>query len=118
MAIELAEISLWLNTIYEGHTIPWFGGQLAAGNSLVGARRQVFTRAQLESQNREWLGSVSAPTASVSPDASLQTRSSTPTWRTGSVVIIHSGEFRGHPLTSAASRQSSGLRERAAGARG
>lgn len=53
VAIELAEISLWLNTIYEGHTIPWFGGQLVAGNSLIGARRQVFTRAQLESQNRE-----------------------------------------------------------------
>jgi hypothetical protein len=58
VAIELAEISLWLNTIYEGHTIPWFGGQLVAGNSLIGARRQVFTREQLESQNREWLGSV------------------------------------------------------------
>jgi hypothetical protein len=58
VAIELAEISLWLNTIYEGHTIPWFGGQLVAGNSLIGARRQVFTRAQLESPNREWLDSV------------------------------------------------------------
>ena len=58
VAIELAEISLWLNTIYEGHTIPWFGGQLAAGNSLIGARRQVFTRAQIESQNREWLDLV------------------------------------------------------------
>jgi hypothetical protein len=58
VAIELAEISLWLNTIYVGHTIPWFGGQLAAGNSLIGARRQVFTRQQLESINREWLDSV------------------------------------------------------------
>lgn len=58
VAIELAEISLWLNTIYEGHTIPWFGGQLVAGNSLIGARRQVFSRAQLESSNREWLDSV------------------------------------------------------------
>jgi hypothetical protein len=58
VAIELAEISLWLNTIYVGHTIPWFGGQLAAGNSLIGARRQAFTRTQLESINREWLDSV------------------------------------------------------------
>ena len=58
VAIELAEISLWLNTIYEGHTIPWFGAQLVVGNSLIGARRQVFTREQLESQNREWLDSV------------------------------------------------------------
>jgi hypothetical protein len=41
-AVELAEISLWLNTIYAGHTIPWFGNQLVVGNSLVGARRQVF----------------------------------------------------------------------------
>ena len=41
-AVELAEISLWLNTIYAGHNIPWFGNQLVAGNSLVGARRQVF----------------------------------------------------------------------------
>jgi type II restriction/modification system DNA methylase subunit YeeA len=58
VAIELAEISLWLNTIYEGHTIPWFGGQLVAGNSLIGAQRQAFARAQLESQNREWLDSI------------------------------------------------------------
>jgi hypothetical protein len=58
VAIELAEISLWLNTIYESHTIPWFGSQLIAGNSLIGARRQVFTREQLESDDREWLGSV------------------------------------------------------------
>ncbi|MEI6148490.1 MAG: hypothetical protein WCS01_05285, partial [bacterium] len=46
-AVELAEISLWLNTIYENESsncahIPWFGLQLANGNSLVGARRQTF----------------------------------------------------------------------------
>jgi hypothetical protein len=58
VAIELAQISLWLNTIYEHHTIPWFGGQLVVGNSLVGGRRQVFSREQLESDNREWLDSV------------------------------------------------------------
>lgn len=39
-AVELAEISLWLNTIYEGAHVPWFGMQLANGNSLIGARRQ------------------------------------------------------------------------------
>jgi hypothetical protein len=58
VAIQLAEISLWLNTIYEHHTIPWFGAQLVAGNSLIGARRQVFSRQQLVSDNREWLDSV------------------------------------------------------------
>jgi hypothetical protein len=41
-AVELAEISLWLNTIFEGAHVPWFGLQLACGNSLVGARRQTF----------------------------------------------------------------------------
>ena len=58
VAIELAEISSGSTPSIEGHTIPWFGGQLVAGNSLIGARRQVFTREQLESQNREWLDSV------------------------------------------------------------
>jgi hypothetical protein len=46
-AVELAEISLWLNTIFEGAHVPWFGLQLANGNSLVGARRQVFPVSQL-----------------------------------------------------------------------
>lgn len=58
VALELAQVSLWLNTIYAGHTIPWFGGQLVAGNSLVGARRHVFRQEDLESTNREWLGAV------------------------------------------------------------
>ena len=52
VAVELAQISLWLNTIYEGHTIPWFGAQLAVGNSLIGARRQVFTREQIVGKER------------------------------------------------------------------
>lgn len=58
IAVELAEISLWLNTIYQGHTIPWFGGQLRAGNSLIGARRQVFRKSQLTDKSRSWLEAV------------------------------------------------------------
>jgi hypothetical protein len=58
VAVELAEISLWLNTIYQGHTIPWFGGQLAVGNSLIGARRQFFRTAQLTAKGRPWLDAV------------------------------------------------------------
>ena len=58
VAVELAEISLWLNTIYQGHTIPWFGGQLRAGNSLIGARRQVFRESQLTDRSRAWLEAV------------------------------------------------------------
>lgn len=42
VAVELAEVSLWLNTIHEGAYVPWFGMQLVTGNSLIGARRQVF----------------------------------------------------------------------------
>lgn len=42
IAVELAEVSLWLNTIYEGAYVPWFGTQLVCGNSLIGARRQVY----------------------------------------------------------------------------
>lgn len=54
-AVELAEISLWLNTIYAGHTIPWFGNQLVAGNSLVGARRQVFTPKAAPKKKGHWV---------------------------------------------------------------
>lgn len=42
IAVELAEVSLWLNTIYSGGYVPWFGTQLANGNSLIGARRQCY----------------------------------------------------------------------------
>ncbi len=47
VAVELAEVSLWLNAIYQGAHVPWFGMQLVNGNSLVGARRDVFSTAQL-----------------------------------------------------------------------
>ena len=43
MAVELAEVSLWLNAIHKDGHVPWFGYQLACGNSLVGARRQVYS---------------------------------------------------------------------------
>ncbi|AHJ29039.1 Eco57I restriction-modification methylase domain-containing protein [Nodularia spumigena] len=50
VAMELAEVSLWLNCIYgdpkapEKIFVPWFGLQLHCGNSLVGARRQIYRR--------------------------------------------------------------------------
>ncbi|WP_028324205.1 hypothetical protein [Desulfatirhabdium butyrativorans] len=47
-AVELAEISLWLNTIHAGAHVPWFGLQLANGNSLLGCRRQTWPAALLE----------------------------------------------------------------------
>ncbi|MBE3576008.1 MAG: hypothetical protein IMW99_11290, partial [Firmicutes bacterium] len=39
VAIELAAVSLWLNTLHAGQAGPWYEARLAAGNSLVGARR-------------------------------------------------------------------------------
>ena len=53
VARELAEVSLWLNCIHRGGHVPWFGYQLVCGNSLIGARRQVFPRAALGPQNRK-----------------------------------------------------------------
>ncbi|WP_236487286.1 Eco57I restriction-modification methylase domain-containing protein, partial [Pseudomonas sp. PA-3-6H] len=47
VAVELAEVSLWLNAIFKGSHVPWFGLQLYNGNSLVGARREVFSTALL-----------------------------------------------------------------------
>lgn len=56
IAVELAEVSLWLNTIYEGGFVPWFGTQLVNGNSLIGARRQVYRidNAQSTSKGMRW----------------------------------------------------------------
>ena len=62
VAVELAEVSLWLNAIYgqpdkdgDGNPlplrparVPWFGYQLFAGNSLIGARREVFRAGSLK----------------------------------------------------------------------
>ena len=63
IAVELAEISLWLNSLYNGSTVPWFGMRLVSGNSLIGARRQVFP-AELLERNRKgkqtWLDVVPA----------------------------------------------------------
>ena len=57
IATELAEVSLWLNAIYGEPTlpgqhpkaarVPWFGYQLFAGNSLIGARREVYAASVL-----------------------------------------------------------------------
>lgn len=48
IAVELAEVSLWLNTIYKGAYVPWFRTQIVCGNSLIGARRQVYYTSKLE----------------------------------------------------------------------
>lgn len=52
-AVELAEISLWLDTMVSGLAAPWFGLHLKRGNSLIGARRAIYTRDQVNS--KAWL---------------------------------------------------------------
>ncbi|BAU65478.1 hypothetical protein STA3757_28650 [Stanieria sp. NIES-3757] len=52
VAVELAEVSLWLNSIYQGAHVPWFGMQLHCGNSLIGARRQVYDTSLIPQSNR------------------------------------------------------------------
>ena len=42
-AVELAEVSLWLDTMAPGLKAPWFGLRLRPGNSLIGARHAVYS---------------------------------------------------------------------------
>ncbi len=63
-AVELAEVSLWLNAMHPGLKAPWLGLQLRRGNSLIGARRATWKVGQL--QHRPWAetrkGHVQPPT--------------------------------------------------------
>ncbi|MDO5500722.1 MAG: class I SAM-dependent DNA methyltransferase, partial [Propionibacteriaceae bacterium] len=52
-AVELAEISLWLDTMAAGLEAPWFGLRLRRGNSLIGARHAVYTETDLK--KKTWL---------------------------------------------------------------
>lgn len=47
-AVELAEVSLWLDTMAPGLKAPWFGLRLRAGNSLIGARHAVYSASTLK----------------------------------------------------------------------
>ncbi|TQL23450.1 type II restriction endonuclease subunit M [Streptomyces sp. SLBN-134] len=55
-AVELAEVSLWLNSMHEGLKAPWFGLHLRRGNSLIGARRAVYASEALK--KKAWLTTV------------------------------------------------------------
>ena len=55
-AVELGEISLWLDTMVQGLSAPWFGLHLKRGNSLIGARRAVYLRSQIT--DKSWLSAV------------------------------------------------------------
>ncbi|WP_406346239.1 hypothetical protein OH787_05220 [Streptomyces sp. NBC_01547] len=51
--VELAEVSLWLNTMHPGMRAPWFGLHLRRGNSLIGARRAFYAADDVT--GKEWL---------------------------------------------------------------
>lgn len=54
-AVELAEVSLWLNVMHRGLQAPWFGLHLRRGNSLVGARRSTYDFTSLGRAKKSWL---------------------------------------------------------------
>lgn len=51
VAVELAEVSIWLNALSSDHYVPWFGLQLHCGNSLIGCRRNAFKVSELKRKN-------------------------------------------------------------------
>lgn len=68
-AVELGQLSLWLGSIhrllihksthggrdvYQSGATPWFGLRLRCGNSLIGARRAVWTKEQLLRGEHAW----------------------------------------------------------------
>ncbi|MFE2452711.1 class I SAM-dependent DNA methyltransferase [[Kitasatospora] papulosa] len=55
-AVELAEVSLWLNTMHPGMEAPWFGLHLRRGNSLIGGRREIYAADRLKKGG--WLGAT------------------------------------------------------------
>lgn len=61
LATELGKISLWLNVLQEGVEAPYLDQRLAVGNSLIGARREVFATHLLTargSTSDTWLTAV------------------------------------------------------------
>ena len=53
-AVELAEVSIWLNVMHPGLQAPWFGLHLRRGNSLIGARRATYDFTKLGRAKKKW----------------------------------------------------------------
>ena len=58
-AVELAEVSLWLNCMHPGLRAPNFDARLRQGNSLIGARRATYTADQVKAQ--PWKSTTAKP---------------------------------------------------------
>ena len=72
VAVELAEVSLWLNALSADRFVPWFGMQLYNGNSLIGARREVYKLTQTGAKNndsKQWLQNAPEAVAMSQPRA-------------------------------------------------
>ncbi|WP_242516861.1 Eco57I restriction-modification methylase domain-containing protein, partial [Corynebacterium mendelii] len=60
-AVELAEISLWLDTMTKDLKAPWFGLHLRRGNSLFGASHSFYSLHDLKQKDRWSLPPTPAP---------------------------------------------------------
>lgn len=72
VAVELAEVSLWLNALSADRFVPWFGMQLYNGNSLIGARREVYKLTQTgakKNDSKQWLQNAPEAVAMNKPRA-------------------------------------------------
>lgn len=62
LAAELGKISLWLNVLQPGVAAPYLDQRLAVGNSLIGARREVYAghllTAKMGKTSDTWLSAV------------------------------------------------------------
>lgn len=76
-AVELAEISLWLDTMAADLDAPWFGLHLRRGNSLIGARHATYSRAQVA--DKSWLTATPTdhPLTELAADLQAGVRTST-----------------------------------------
>jgi hypothetical protein len=84
VAVDLAKVSLWLATLHEDGKCPWFGLRLATGNSLVGARREVYDGELLlrgdAKEAPNWLSLAPGAVPFLDPQAETQDPAD-PRWR-------------------------------------
>lgn len=82
-AVEFAEITLWLDTMSRGLQAPWFGLRLRRGNSLIGARRAVYSPGDVTSKS--WLKQPPSDVPLTDLAERIRTDSLDPTEAAGSI---------------------------------
>ncbi|SFD58725.1 restriction endonuclease [Streptomyces aidingensis] len=91
-AVELAEVSLWLNTMHPGMEAPWYGLHLRRGNSLIGGRREVYPPEKL--RKAAWLGTTPerfplSEAAGGLPTTTTESKTRSGTFRTVTENAVH-----------------------------